>query len=183
MGAPAMQRAPSAAIFFKICAAAVRRCGGRGAAIAFASSARRKLRLGPSPSAHFALLVVTLALAACTAISDSGPSRRDVESRATATNGPSESRLLLDCIALRCSAASGPAGACIRTSARGHRPARGDRARRRGRPRGSARAPPPPTARSVDRARRHGAGDRAGTRLRCSRTRPRPVRRHADRPN
>jgi len=96
MGAPAMQRAPSAAIFFKICAAAVRRCGGRGAAIAFASSARRKLRLGPSPSAHFALLVVTLALAACTAISDSGPSRRDVESRATATNGPSESRLLLD---------------------------------------------------------------------------------------
>ena len=34
--------------------------------------------------------------AGCTALSDSGPSRRDVEARATATIGPTEDRSLLD---------------------------------------------------------------------------------------
>jgi hypothetical protein len=45
---------------------------------------------------HFVALAIALVSTGCTAISDSGPSRRDVEARASAAIGPSENRNLLD---------------------------------------------------------------------------------------
>lgn len=57
---------------------------------------RRVLRRAAQASLRVAALASTLALAGCSTISDSGPSRRDVESRATTTNGPSDLRALLD---------------------------------------------------------------------------------------
>ena len=57
---------------------------------------RRAVERGARAALRLAALAVALASAGCTALSDSGPSRRDVEARATATIGPTEDRSLLD---------------------------------------------------------------------------------------
>ena len=57
---------------------------------------RRTVGRDVGAALRLAALAVALASAGCTAISDSGPSRRDVETRAAATIGPTEDRSLLD---------------------------------------------------------------------------------------
>jgi len=64
---------------------------------------------------HLVALAIALVSTGCTAISDSGPSRRDVETRASATIGPNLDRSLLEYIVPHGLAANRPAAARSRT--------------------------------------------------------------------
>jgi polysaccharide export outer membrane protein len=92
----------------------------------------RTLRPGVERDAGAALLLaafaVAFASAGCTAISDSGPSRRDVEARASAAIGASEDRSLLDYALVDLNRGvlpliddPGP-GSLLRTFGAGHKP-------------------------------------------------------------
>lgn len=80
------------------------------------------------PALHFVALAIALVSTGCTAISDSGPSRRDVEARASAAIGPSENRSVLDYALVDINRGvlpliddPGP-GSLLRTFGAGHKP-------------------------------------------------------------
>ena len=70
---------------------------------------------GATLTLRLATTAIVLALMGCAAISDSGPSRRDVEARAAATNGAIQDRSLLDYILARFDVTSRPVAARSRT--------------------------------------------------------------------
>ena len=85
---------------------------GQGANVIVVAQKRRSVSgRDARPALHFVVLAIALVSTGCTAISDSGPSRRDVEARASAAIGPSENRSLLDYIAPHGLAANRPAAA------------------------------------------------------------------------
>jgi polysaccharide export outer membrane protein len=89
---------------------------------------RRAVGRDARAALRLAALAVALASAGCTALSDSGPSRRDVETRAAATIGPTEDRSLLDYALVDLNRGvlpliedQGP-GSLLRTFGAGHKP-------------------------------------------------------------
>ena len=89
---------------------------------------RRTVGRDVGAALRLAALAVALASAGCTAISDSGPSRRDVETRAAATIGPTQDRSLLDYALVDLNRGvlpliddPGP-GSLLRTFGAGHKP-------------------------------------------------------------
>jgi polysaccharide biosynthesis/export protein len=100
-----------------------------GANVIVATQERRLVfGRGAKLATHFVALAVALVSTGCTTISDSGPSRRDVEARASATIGPNEDRSLLDYALVDLNRGvlpliedPGP-GSLLRTFGAGHKP-------------------------------------------------------------
>ncbi len=102
--------------------------GGGGNVTADTQTRRRAVERGARAALRLAALAVALASAGCTALSDSGPSRRDVEARAAATIGPTEDRSLLDYALVDLNRGVLPliddpgAGSLLHTFGAGHKP-------------------------------------------------------------